>query len=129
MRKEVMLEMDAEQLDEYARVLGFDAGKARGVKAKAALIEKKREREAEIDVLGMTVRVPVKRMHDKRITDRLTGELTDDREAERLMRDLIGDEQADELLERCTEEDGTVDADAFGYAIAKIAYSPELKNF
>ncbi len=129
MKKELLLKLEPEELDEYAKTLGIDAAKAKGAKAKVELIERRRERVAEISALGITVTVPVRRMHDKRITDRLNGRRLSDSQLEKLMRDLLGDEQMDAVIEHVTEEDGTVDVDALGLIIAKIVRSDDLKNF
>lgn len=129
MKKELLLKLEPEELDEYAKTLGIDTAKAKGGKAKVELIERRRERVAEISALGITVTVPVRRMHDKRITDRLNGRRLSDSQLEKLMRDLLGDEQMDAVIEHVTEEDGTVDVDALGLIIAKIVRSDDLKNF
>lgn len=129
MKREILLSLSAGELDEYARALGFDATGAKSAKAKVELIESRRERVAEVEVLGIAVRIPVKRLHDKRITDRLNGGAASDEEFEGLMRDLLGDDQMDAIVEHVTDEDGTVDIDALGLILAKAVRSDELKNF
>lgn len=120
--------MSPADVDAYAASCGIDTTRLRGVKAKARLVQERRERVATIPVLGTTVDVPVRRMHDKRVTDAVNGIRTDDDMAE-AMRMLLGDEQWDGLVARCEDEDGAVDNDALGYACAAILSSDELKNF
>lgn len=129
MRREVLEEMGEEEIDRYMRVLGVDAGAAKSKAAKIIRIERARERTAEIDVLGMTLAVPVKRLHDKRVTDRLNGQAATDEEMNEVMEALLGAEQRDAVLERCTDEDGTVDLEAYSLALATVVSSDELKNF
>ena len=129
MRRDVMMEMSLEELDQYARVLGIDATGRASKAAKVDLIEERRGRVAEVDALGMTISVPVRRLHDKRVSDRLaSGPLTDEGTDE-LFRDLVGEEQHAAVLERCTDEDGVVDVEAYGVAVARVLTSPALKNF
>lgn len=123
------MELSAAELDEYASALGVDTTKLRGQKAKLRLIEERRERVATIPVLGLDLRVPVKRLHDKRLTDRIRKPRHTDEETEEIMRDLLGQEQFDSVVERCTDEDGTVDVDAMALAYVKVLTSGELKNF
>lgn len=124
-----MMEMSKAELDEYAQVLGIDVAGRKTVAQKVEAIEKRRERTAEIDVLGITLTVPVKRMHDKRVSDLAAKRPMTDADATQLLGLLIGDEQMAKLAERATDEDGTVDADAMGLAMARILSSDDLKNF
>lgn len=129
MRHDVMMEMSLEQLDQYGRACGIDVTGKRTKAQKVALIEERRGRVAEIDALGMTLSVPVRAMHDKRVTDLLDrGDLTE-AEADQLMTMLLGDEQYGRLVERCTDEDGVVDVNAIGLAFATVVRSDELKNY
>lgn len=124
-----MMEMSEAELDEYARVLGVKLGKLRGQAAKVDAICKRRERVARIDVLGITVEVPVRALHDKRVTDRLDGRPKSDAELESILRDIVGEGQMAAIEERCTDDDGLVDVEAYGLALTKIVTSKELKNF
>ena len=124
-----MMEMSLEQLDQYARACGIDATGKRTKAQKVALIEERRARVADIDVLGMTLHVPVRAMKDKRVSDLLDrGDLTE-AEADWLMRALLGEEQYDSVIERCTDEDGVVDVSAVGLAFATLVRSEDLKNY
>lgn len=130
MRHEVLMEMSIEQIDQYAKVCGIDVTGKRTKEAKIALIEERRERVADIDVLGITIAVPVRNLHDKRVTDALGSKvpLTDEG-ASRLFVRLVGQEQYETLLERCTDDDGLVDVEALAIAFATVVHSPELKNY
>lgn len=129
MNKEYMARMSAAELDEYAKMLGIVASPAKTAAAKAKLIEKRRERAASLRMLGIDLEIPIKRAHDKRVSDLMAKPNLTDLEVEEVMRLLLGDEQMDELARACTDDDGTVDTDAFGLAFTKIITSSELKNF
>ena len=124
-----MMEMSKSELDEYANVIGIDVTGKKTVAQKVASIESARERVADIDVLGMSVAIPIKRMHDKRVSDLVGKKLMSDDDATELMRLMLGDDQMDSLVARATDDDGTVDIDAMGLAIARITSAEELKNF
>ena len=108
MKRSTLLRMTPEQLDGYARMLGFDVSGHETVEEKADAIEARRERVATIDVAGLSLTVPMKRLHDK---------------------SLIGDEQMDAIRVLVTDEDGTVDADGYLLVLNAINTSNELKNF
>ena len=129
MRKETLLSLTGDEIDEYAAVLGIDTTKLKAKAAKVERIEKARERVADIDVLGMTVAVPIKKLHDKRITDRMTSGAMSDRQLDGLMKDLLGEEQLQRVYEHCTDEDGTVDVEAIALVYTTIVKSDSLKNF
>lgn len=129
MNREQMLRMSPAELDGYARAMGFSVRGAKTAEQKAALIEERRGRVAEVTLLGVTVSVPIKRLHDKRVTDLLAkGDRTDE-ETERVARMIVGDEQWEAVVAAATEDDGTVDNDALGYAIVALLTSRDLKNY
>lgn len=129
MRHTTLTLMSDEQLDAYARLLGFDVGGC-GTKAeKIEEIESRRERVATVDVAGLAVTIPMKRLHDKRIIDRYGGVKLTNSGLESFIRDLVGDEQMGAIRDLCTDEDGTVDADGYLMVLNAINRSDELKNF
>ena len=130
MRHEVMMEMSLEQLDQYGMACGIDVSGKKTKAQKVALIEERRARVAEVDAVGMTLHVPVRAMHDKRVTDLLDreGSITES-DADWLMAALLGEEQYKALIEHCTDEDGVIDVTAVGLAFATIVRSDELKNY
>lgn len=129
MKREVLMEMSKDELDEYGKVLGIDVGGKKTVAQKVDAIEKRRKRVAEVDALGLTLSVPVKRMRDKRVADLASKRPMTDEDASELLELLLGGEQMVALADRATDEDGTVDIDAMGLAMARILASDELKNF
>lgn len=129
MKREVLMEMSKSELDEYGKVLGVDVSGKRTVAQKADAIEKRRERVAEVEALGLTLAIPVKRMRDKRVTDLASKRPMTDADASELLGLLLGGEQMEALADRATDGDGTVDVDAMGLAMARILASDELKNF
>ena len=129
MNSEQMMRMSPEELDAYARSMGFSVKGKKGVEEKAEAIRERRSRSVELTLLGVGVTVPVKRLHDKRVTDLLSKEGRTDAETEAMARLIVGDEARALLPEAAAEEGGTVDNDARGYAITAHDFSPRLKNY
>lgn len=129
MRHETLARMSEVQLDAYADLLGIDTRNIDGVDAKVDEIESRRGRVAEVGVLGITVTIPMKRLHDRRIMDRYSGKAMTNSTLEDFIRDLVGDDQMDAIRDACTDEDGTVDSEALLYAYTCINGADELKNF
>lgn len=127
MNSDYMAKMSAEEMDELARFMGVSVVAAKSAESKARMIEERRSRVARVGVLGIEFEIPMKRVRDKRVSD-LLDEKTD-AATEEAVRLLVGDGKFDELVAACTDDDGTVDVDAMGYAIAKIVCSDELKNY
>ena len=128
MNKDYLAMMDEGELEAYAKVLGFTTAAAQTAADKAKLIEQKRGRCAELTVLGIAMSIPVKRAHDRRFIDAMNKEDRTTEELDGAFRFLLGDEQYASLMEAVTEDDGTQDDDALGYAYNKLLYSAELKN-
>ena len=129
MKRSTLLRMTPEQLDGYARMLGFDVSGHETVEEKADAIEARRERVATIDVAGLSLTVPMKRLHDKRLIDKYKCGIKTNSDLESFIRDLVGDEQMDAIRVLVTDEDGTVDADGYLLVLNAINTSNELKNF
>lgn len=129
MRKEYMALMSADELEAYAKAMGFSVRAGKTAAEKISIIESKRAREAEMTVLGVPVRIPIKRLHDKRVSDLLAKKGRTDAETVEMMVLILGDDQWGLLVEAATEDDGTVDNCALGYAIARIITDRKLKNF
>ena len=129
MNSEYLKRMDANELDEYAKALGFSAKAAKDRSEKLDMIERRREKVATVRALGIDFDIPIKRAHDKRVSDLLSKPERTDEETEAAMRLLLGDEQLEELTRACTEEDGAIDVMAMGMAYVRILTSKELKNF
>lgn len=129
MRKEVLETLSASELEGYAAVIGVDVSNVKTKKARIARIVEARERTADVNALGMTLTVPIKRLHDKRVTDRLNGGVVGDEELMEIMAAILGEDQLAAIEAHCTDEDGTVDVDAYGVILAAVINSDELKNF
>lgn len=129
MRHEALLGMTEDEIEGYARSLGVSLDGVEGKADKIELIERRRERTADVRVLGMTLPIPVKRLHDKRMTDRMRGGAMSDATFMDLMGDLLGEEGLAAVVERATDEDGTVDNEALALAYTQVITSDELKNF
>lgn len=130
MRPEYLKQMSREELDQYAAIANYDLGKARSVDAKVSAIQEAREHVATVRVLGgLEVSIPIRRMHDKRLSDLLgkRGKLSDE-DIETLFVGLVGDDQAKAIEERCTDDDGIVDVDAYSLAIAQVLRAQSAKN-
>ena len=129
MNDSYLKKMDEAELEAYAGTMGFSVKAGGSRDEKVAIIRRKRERVAELTVLGVPIRVPVKRAHDKRVTDLISKRDRSDEETVELFRLLVGEEGWEELLAAATEEDGTVDNDALAYALRTVLFSRELKNY
>lgn len=129
MKREVLLEMSKTELDEYAQVVGVDVTGKKTVVQKVDTIEKCRGRTADVDALGIALTVPIKRMRDKRVSDLMSKRPMTDDDAGNLLLLLLGQEQMDKVVDRVTDDDGTVDVDAMGLVMARVLSSEELKNF
>ena len=128
MNKEYLLKMSDEELAGYMKMLGISSKATKTREAKIELIERRRAKTETIDVLGMPIEVSVKRLRDRRVLDAYQAATTD-AQMEAVARQIIGDEQMDALAVAATDEDGTVDVDALGYAIATILTNKKVKNF
>lgn len=127
MNPDYLARMSAKQLDNYGNELGLDMSKAKSIDAKVELIESKRNAEVSISVIGLELKIPKKRIADRRLGRLLSHQLTDD-QAEAALVLLLGDEQFAELVKACTDEDGTVDTTAMGMVFVEVLGSDELKN-
>lgn len=128
MNPDYLVRMNAQQLDEYGKVLGIDMKDAKTIDNKVELIEKRRNNEATVSVLGLELRVPKKRMTDKRVTDLLEKSMSDV-EAEECMTLLLGEDQMAQVVTACTDVDGSVDTIAMGIVFTTVFTCEELKNF
>lgn len=129
MKHSTMMLMSPEQLDDYARLLGFDVSGCVSKDEKVEEIESRRERVATIDVAGLSLTVPMKRLHDKRIMDKYKGGVKTNSRLEEFISDLLGEEQMQAVRDLCTDEDGTVDAEGYLMVLSAVNQSDELKNF
>lgn len=128
MKREALESMSAAELDAYAKLLGVSVRGAKGAEQKRRVIESRRGRSARMAVLGVDIEVPIRRAHDKRVSDLLSGGRTDEDMVE-AFRLLVGDEQFAAVEEACTEDDGLVDVEAFAFAVASVLGNGDLKNF
>lgn len=129
MKPEYLRQMSREELDQYASSAGYDLGKARSVDAKVSAIEEAREHVATVKVLGgLEIEIPISRMHDKRLSDLLSKQDKTDDDIERMFVGLVGEDQAKAVEERCTDEDGAIDADAYSLAVTQVLYARAVKN-
>lgn len=129
MNTDYMRKMSADELEAYAKQMGFTVAAGKTIEDKIAIIEAKRSREVDLTLLGVPVSVPIKRMYDKRVTDLLAKKNRTDDETMAMFRLIVGDEACDEVVAAATEDDGTVDNNALGYAIATLVTDKDLKNF
>ena len=128
MNKEYLLKMSDEELAGYMKMLGISSKATKTREAKIELIERRRAKTETIDVLGIPIEVSVKKLRDRRVLDAYQAATTD-AQMEAVARQIIGDEQMDALAVAATDEDGTVDVDALGYAIATSLTNKKVKNF
>ena len=129
MNREYLMKMDEDELESYAAILDIDLSKAKTHEAKVDLIERRRNRVATVEVMGMTFEVPIKRLHDKRISDLVEKRNPSNKELIQLITAIIGTDGVAQIEAACTDEDGTIDTDAYGLIISRLLNASELKNF
>lgn len=128
MRRDVLMAMSADELDEYASIIGANVSGMESIGEKVSAIESKRERVHELTLLGALFVIPARSIRDKRFQDEVSS-LGRGGDAEAAARLALGEEQWEKLVSHVTEDDGVVDIDALGMAVARILSSPELKNY
>lgn len=122
------MSMTAAELDEYGAIIGENVSGMVSLAEKISAIESRRERTHEISLLGAVFVIPARNIRDKRFQDAVT-DFRVGPNAEIAAHLALGDEQWERLVDRATDEDGVVDVDALGMAVARILSNPELKNY
>ena len=132
MKLENLKRMSAEELDEYAELLGINVGSFKKATSKADAIERNRKKMVTIKVAGLELEVEAKRIYDKEINDLLAlygnGKATDE-DCLKALNILIGDEQMHEVVDACIDDDGMYDTAALAYIFTKVITSKELKKY
>lgn len=120
--------MGEEELDRYANAIGISTAAAKTAAQKVTLIEKARERSVTVEALGVVLELPAKRVRDQRFSDLMNKDGRTDDDLKEAFALLLGESQYAQLVEAATDEDGTVDAIALGFALNSILTSDALKN-
>jgi hypothetical protein len=120
--------MGEEELDRYANAIGISTAAAKTAAQKVALIEKERSRSVTVEALGVVLELPAKRVRDQRFSDLMNKSDRTDDDLKEAFALLLGEGQYAQLVEAATDEDGTVDAIALGFALNSILTSDALKN-
>jgi hypothetical protein len=120
--------MGEEELDRYANAIGISTAAAKTAAQKVALIEKERSRSVTVEALGVVLELPAKRVRDQRFSDLMNKSDRTDDDLKEAFALLLGESQYAQLVEAATDEDGTVDAIALGFALNSILTSDALKN-
>lgn len=130
MKKEFLKLMSESELNEYATIIGAseEVAAAKSKSKKIDLIEKAREHEAVVDVIGLSLHIPKKRMYDKRISVLVNTSSPSDADLAEAMSLILGEEQMSLVIEACTDEDGVLDTAALALVYVRITTSDELKN-
>lgn len=129
MKHDYLVAMSDKELNDYADVIGIDITGIADHAAKIDEIESRRNRVATVRVCGLELHIPIKVLHDKRLIDKYADGVLTNTKLENFIHDLVGDKQMEAIRERCTDEDGTVDADGYLFVLNAINESSELKNF
>lgn len=129
MKREYLEKMSDDELEGYAKQLGFSVKAGKTTAEKLQIIEGKREREAILSVIGVALHIPLKRVHDRRFRDLISKPGRTDEDVESAFRLALGEDQFRALNEAATDDDGTVDEQALTFAYNSILASEELKNF
>lgn len=120
--------MGEEELDRYANAIGISTAAAKTAAQKVALIEKERTRSVTVEALGVVLELSAKRVRDQRFSDLMNKDGRTDDDLKEAFALLLGESQYAQLVEAATDEDGTVDAIALGFALNSILTSDALKN-
>lgn len=127
MNPKYLNELDAHELEQYAKIIGFTTKAAKTVDDKRTLIENRRNRDINVTVLGsVDVTVKAKRLTDKKLFEMIKH--SDTTTNEEFLRYMVGDEGYDAILAAATDEDGTVDNSAIMLAVTELQNSKALKN-
>lgn len=129
MKHEYLVELDSDALDMLAQALHVDVSGAKTKAAKVRLVEGASGRSAHVSVLGLDVEVPRVATRDLRVQRIIQKPGATDAEADELVRLLVGDAQHDAIVERCTDEDGRVDVDAYAVAVSTLISDETVKNW
>lgn len=121
--------MNADELEDYAQILGFTTKAAKSKAAKVQLIETKRSESAEVEIFGTKFVIPKKKFHDKIISDLLLNPNRTDNDIVEAIRMLLGDEQYETIYEAVRDDDGTVDVDGLVFVYMRLFSNEALKNF
>lgn len=128
MKHEYLVQMSDKELDAYGSTLGVDVSGIADHAGKVDEIESYRGRSATVRVMGLEITVAMKRLHDKRLMDEYGGKPLTNSVLEGFVAALVGEDQMQAIRERCTDDDGTIDADAYLTALTLINRADELKN-
>lgn len=124
-----MLELDADSLEMLAKAARVDVTGARTKAAKVRLIEEANAQSAHVSVLGLDVEVTRQATRGMEVQRIMREQAPSDEDTDRLVRLLVGDDQHDAILDRCRNEDGTVDVDAYAVAILALLGDEQVKNW
>ncbi len=120
--------MSAKELDSYGKCVGVDVRNLKTKEQKAEAIRAERERTVQVVALGIPFEVKKSAVRDKRVTDVFEDPRTAPDDVAKVMDTVLGNEQYAELVNACTDEDGSVDVDAMTYATVAIINSAQVKN-
>lgn len=129
MKREILECMSEGEIDELAKTYGIELAPCKTLEEKIDMLERRRSRSVIVPIFGMDFEIPIKRAHDKRISDIMNNPNGSDSDADEVFRLLLGDAQTRKLVDACTDDDGVVDIEAIGLAYVKLIYSEQLKNF
>lgn len=127
MRKESLEGMTLKDIDSYGKSIGMDVTGKKSKKAKIDELMKFRGRKVTVSLLGHDFEILMKRLADKRLAD-LQGKEWTDQHIYDALKLILGDEQYEKLMSIATDEDGTVDSQALGFAFGQILRSTAVKN-
>lgn len=119
--------MSKVELEKYLKFNGIKA-KTNSASAMREAVLEARERIAHIEVLGVSVDIPIKHFRSKGIQE-MWSKCEKDEDFDAFVQAVLNDDDKyAELLDACRDDDGELDVDAYSFAIASIFTSDELKN-
>lgn len=129
MRTETLKAMTAEELEDYARAMGFTLKALADKDDKVEMIQRRRARSVTVPVFGLDLDIEVRRFRSSRFADVIQSPHRTGAQLLGAFRGLLGDEQFSSLLDACADEDGETDEDALAVAMNRILACEDLKNY
>lgn len=129
MRTEALKAMTAEELEDYARAMGFTLKALTDKDDKVDMIQRRRARSVTVPVFGIDLDIEVRRFRSSRFADVIQSPRRTGEQLIGAFKGLLGDGQFSRLLDACADEDGETDEDALAVAMNRILDCEDLKNY
>ena len=128
MKRSILESMTAEELDEYAKLIG---AKTDGLKPKAAKVDAilaRANRTIDVEAAGFKCTVDARNLSNMNLESVQAEAAKSVSGVRDLGRALLGEEQEQGLWDYATDEDGRTDAYMYGYILGKVATAVNEKK-